>query len=214
MGQRINRGMQLFSVSISLLTLFTGFAELPGDRPGAGSARMWQDHTVVRTGEPRGFTAPSRTVGVRIGTHPRIFEGRLSLTLLEAFTDDSLRAVVVLTLDDAERSRIAKQLSPLSGAGVAGSIELPATIGHEELKVRWHRGTSCPDVEIDLPPLTLNASGVTLTTVPSRFRIEIPLVAIDSLPQLLCSWTRQINARRPRVGVVMAINRLLLPESR
>jgi len=34
----------------------------------------------------------------------------------------------------------------------------------------------------------------------------------DQLSQLFCSWTRQINAKRQRRGIISAINRLIVPD--
>jgi hypothetical protein len=34
----------------------------------------------------------------------------------------------------------------------------------------------------------------------------------EQMNQLFCSWTRQINAKRQRRGIIAAINRLIQPE--
>jgi len=156
-----------------------------------------------RKNDPVTFTTNPQSVRFRVGAHPETFQGRATLTLVEALPDDSLRAIVVITMDEAERVRFQKQF-PLGSSP-------PAPLGHRELRLQWRTRTSCPDLEIDLPALTFEAAGLPLTTIRSRLKIEVPLISSDPLPQLLCSWTRQINARRPREGVIMAINRLLIP---
>ena len=83
-------------------------------------------------------------------------------------------------------------------------------IGREELRLRWHQGTSCPDIDLDLPAVKLKVNGLQIETVPTRARIDVSLRTVETLPQLLCSWTRQINSGRPRQGIIMAINRLLI----
>ena len=161
------------------------------------------------------ITLTPQRIKLQVGSPPRTLTGQASLTLLEAYTDDSLRAIVAVTIDDAERIRLAKIVAVPGGTATTSppASAIPAVVGRQEVRVRWRRGTSCPDAEIELPALTLTAAGLQFATSPSRFRIEIPLVTIDTLPQLLCSWTRQINARRPRAGVIMAINRLLIPDT-
>jgi len=171
----------------SLLTGFIGIAigVSSGQEPGP---------------KPVVFTTPPQRIELRRPDDPQTYHGQASLTLLEAGSDDTIRALLVVTLTSEERQRLGQP-----------GLELPETIGRQELRLRWHKGTSCPDIDLDLPIVRLAASGRQLETRPTRIRIDVSLRTVETLPQLLCSWTRQINAGRPRQGIIMAINRLLLP---
>jgi hypothetical protein len=158
--------------------------------------------------KPVVFTTPPQRIELRRPDDPQTYHGQASLTLLEAGSDDTIRAQLVVTLTSEERQRLGQP-----------GLELPETIGRQELRLRWHKGTSCPDIDLDLPTVRLAVSqavsqavnGRQLETRPTRVRIDVSLRTVETLPQLLCSWTRQINAGRPRQGIIMAINRLLLP---
>lgn len=153
---------------------------------------------------PAVFTTPPQRIAIRFAGEPpgyQNYDGQVTLTLLEAGSDDTLRALLVLTLPPGERQRLVKR-----------GLELPETIHREELRLNWHRGTSCPDIDLDLPAVKFTGQGREMSTEPTRVRIDVSLRTVETLPQLLCSWTRQINSRRPRLGIVMAINRLLIPD--
>lgn len=191
--------MWLTPVSSLILAVLAGVSllDLMGPTSIPGGPVAWGE------GAPVVFTTTPQRVRFRVDTRPETFQSLATLTLVEALSDDSLRALVVVTIGESERTRLEKQFAPRSS--------IPATLEHREVRLKWRPRTSCPDLEIDLPALTFDAAGLPLTTIPSRLKIDVPLISTDSIPQLLCSWTRQINARRPREGVIMAINRLLLP---
>jgi hypothetical protein len=52
-------------------------------------------------------------------------------------------------------------------------------------------------------------AGLKLTI--DRIRLDV-LETQEQIPQLICSWTRQINTKRPRPGIIAALNRLIAPE--
>lgn len=158
---------------------------------------------------PASFTTAARRVRIKDAGNAQLLKGRASLTLLEAYPDDSLRAIVTLTVERSDRLKIKDTVAALSPRETDPSLIEPAA--RLETRLRWHNSTSCPNLAIDLPALTFQTANAQLITLPTRFEIELPQTAADSLSQLLCNWTRQINARRPRTGVIMAINRHLLP---
>ena len=89
---------------------------------------------------------------------------------------------------------------------------MPETLGRRELRLGWVKGTACPDLDLELPAFNLDYQGRKLEVDAFRFKIDIDQETVETIPQLLCGWTRQINTRRPHLGIIMAINRLLLPE--
>ena len=89
---------------------------------------------------------------------------------------------------------------------------MPETLGRRELRLGWVKGTACPDLDLELPAFNLDYQGRKLGVDAFRFKIDIDQETVETIPQLLCGWTRQINTGRPHLGIIMAINRLLLPE--
>jgi hypothetical protein len=152
---------------------------------------------------PGGYTVPpQRLEASRSGADH--FPVLASLTMVEAAPDDTVRGRLVLTIDEATRARLRQPSSRLTG-------EPPEIATRQEVRLRWRRGTACPDLELELPALRFDYLGMEMTTRPGRLRLEVAAETTQPLPQLLCHWTRQINSRRPRQGLVLAINRLLSP---
>jgi hypothetical protein len=150
------------------------------------------------------FTTPPQRILIRLTDqrqNSQYLAGQASLTLLEAGSDDTLRALLIISLPGEERRRLGKQ-----------GLELPETIHRQEMQLRWHKGTSCPDIDLDLQATRFEVNGLQMVTGQTKVRIDVSLRTVETLPQLLCSWTRQINSGRPRLGIVMAINRLLIRE--
>lgn len=182
-----------------------------------------QTPTLPEEGEaqskPIVFTPPARKISLKLdsrldsrldskSTAPIRVQALASLTLIEANADDTLRGLLVLTLDESERRR----LSRLKGQSDLDWQTLPEMLGRREVRIKWVRGTACPDLDLELPSFNLDYAGRKLEVPAFRFRIDIAQETVEAIPQLLCGWTRQINTGHPRLGIILAINRLLISE--
>ena len=143
-----------------------------------------------------GFTTAPQTIEWRVGG--QAIMGQVTLTLLEAHPeDDTLRSSLrVALIRNSRGSRLSSQRENTLG---------PFT---QEVRANWQKGTSCPTLHLRIPNLELPAERTPIS-IPS-FLIKVEETEAE-VPQLLCSWTRQINAGRSRLGILRALNRILLP---
>ena len=144
-----------------------------------------------------GFTITPQKIQWRVGE--QVVTGEVTVTLLEANPeDDTLRGRLDLTFLDrhSRRNRLPNQLEE-----ALGSLK-------QEVRAHWQKGTFCPSLHLRIPALELPIESGPLQ-IPS-FLIKVEETEAE-VPQLLCSWTRQINAGRSRLGILRALNRLLLP---
>jgi hypothetical protein len=74
---------------------------------------------------------------------------------------------------------------------------------------RFQKGTSCPTIHLDIPPVELEVAGLTMKI--DRTALDI-VESPHQMSQYFCAWARQINAHRQRLPIIAAINRLLKPE--
>ena len=130
---------------------------------------------------------------------PIKLEGRASYTLTAAADDDSLRGTFTLALLLPARATIA-------GESNAKVTEIPESFSRPDTIGRFEKGTSCPTIELDFPEFEIKAPGGTL--VLSGKLLEIHESA-DRLVQQICFWTRQINVKRERIGIIRSINRMI-----
>lgn len=158
----------------------------------------------AQSGGPIPLSLSPRRIEVRDSGQLR-FTVVAGLTMIEALPDDTLRARLLLTLPRDEQLRLARLRRE------NGAISLSETVLGQEVRLRWRRGTSCPDLDLELPALKFGYLETVMTTRPALLRIDVAADTVQTLPQLLCNWTRQINAGRPRLGIILAINRLLTP---
>ncbi len=149
------------------------------------------------------------TVPKRIAANLKLSNGSTSsmhgfatLTVVKANEDDSLTGTLVYRLPDDARQKIAQA----SGRKLA---EVPTSITQTNLTANFRRGTACPLVKLQVlandaavGDATVNFDNVTLDITETPTQIN----------QLFCSWTRQINAKRQRLGIIAAINRLITVE--
>jgi hypothetical protein len=152
--------------------------------------------TEVSTPDGTGFTIlPQQTVWRVRG---QVITGQVALTLLEANPeDDTLR--VNLRVSEVRSSR---------DDSSTGQSERVSPTFAQEVRAHWQKGTSCPTLQLRIPAVELPTENAPLP-IPS-FLVRIEETGME-VPQLLCSWTRQINAGRSRLGILRALNRSLLP---
>lgn len=131
-----------------------------------------------------------------------VVRGRATLTAVKANVDDSLTGTLVYLLPDEARQKLAQ-------ASERKLAEIPNSITQKDLMVNFQRGTACPLVRLQVPVNETAVGNATLHFDAVTLDIhETP----DQVNQLFCSWTRQINAKRQRLGIIAAINRLITVE--
>jgi hypothetical protein len=153
--------------------------------------------------EPVIFTTlPKPATAKLIPPEKTTLEGIASFTVTKAQDDDTITGIFVFTISDDAR----QQLAELSNNDLE---EIPAKFSREDVTAKFQKGTSCPTLHLEIPSVEMEAVGATM-----RFdRIVLDIVETQQqMSQLFCAWSRQINARRHRGGIIAAINRLIKPE--
>jgi hypothetical protein len=153
--------------------------------------------------EPVIFTTqPKPAIANLISAGKMTLDGRASFTVTKAQDDDTITGTFVFTISDDERYKLAE----LSDFDLE---EIPAKFSREDVTARFQKGTSCPTLHLEIPSVEMEAAGATM-----RFDlIVLDIVETQQqMSQLFCAWSRQINARRHRRGIIAAINRLIKPE--
>ncbi len=149
-------------------------------------------------------TAPKPVIAklqLRDGSNLAV-HGRASLTVTAANEDDTLAGTLIYTLPDDARQQIAQ----MAGKGLT---DVPSSITVKDAIANFRHGTACPLVRLEVSVKEAETTGAKLHF--DRVVLDIQETP-DQMNQLFCSWTRQINAKRQRRGVIAAINRLIQVE--
>lgn len=128
-------------------------------------------------------------------------QGRASLTVRAANDNDTLTGTLVYALPDDARLKIAQ-------AAGKSLNDITSAIAVKDVSASFRRGTACPLVRLEVSVKEAETGGVKLHF--DRVALEIQETP-EQMNQLFCTWTRQINAKRQRLGVIAAINRLIQP---
>ena len=127
--------------------------------------------------------------------------GRATFTIVQANQDDTVTGTLVYEPTVDARQKIAQ-------ASNAELKQIPASVSVKNLSASFQRGSACPQIKLLVAVKTIELAGAQLLFDQAVLNInETP----DQLNQLFCSWTRQINVKRQRQGLIAAINRLLVP---
>lgn len=130
-----------------------------------------------------------------------IVAGRTTFTVVQANEDDTMTGILVYELPVKTRKKLAE------ASGAALSL-VPAIVSLKDVKASFKRGSACPQIKLLVEAKNAEASGAQLLFDRVVLNInETP----EQMNQLFCSWTRQINVKRQRQGIIAAINRLLVP---
>lgn len=149
-------------------------------------------------------TIPKLVIGqLQFSGRPIPVRGRASLTITAANENDTLAGTLVYSLPDDARQKIAQ----LSGKALN---DVPSNISVKNITANFQPGTACPLIKLEVLLKEANVAGVKLLF--DRINLDIPETQ-GQINQLFCSWTRQINAKRQRYGIIAAINRLITVEN-
>jgi hypothetical protein len=153
--------------------------------------------------EPVIFTTQSKpTIAKLVSAQKMTLEGRASFVVTKAQDDDTITGILVFTISEDAQQKLAE----LSNSDLE---EIPPQFSREDVTARFQKGTSCPTIHLEIPSVEMEAAGI-------RMRFDQMVLDIvetqQQMSQLFCAWSRQINARRHRGGIIAAINRLIKPE--
>jgi hypothetical protein len=156
-----------------------------------------------RRSDPVVFSTQPKLVFAKLASDEKItLEGRASLTVTRANDDDTITGILVYTLADEARDKLAEVLN-------SDPEGIPPKYSRENVTVRFQKGTTCPTIHLEVPPVEFEVAGITLKIDRSSLDlVESP----QQMSQYFCAWARQINAHRQRLPIIAAINRLLKPE--
>jgi hypothetical protein len=155
----------------------------------------------AQSAQPVVFNTLSRPIIAKLTTGEAV-AGRLNLTLTAANDDDTITGTIVFAISDDARQKIADA----SGKALTA---IPASFLKKDVIANFRKGTACPIMHIEIPQTEIEAADI-------RIRLERTALEINEtqgqVAQLICAWTRQINANRQHRGIIAAINRLIVPE--
>lgn len=128
--------------------------------------------------------------------------GRATLTVMSANSDDSITGTVIFAVSDDARQKIATASGKVLTA-------IPANFLKIGVIASFRKGTACPIMHVEIPATEIEAADI-------RIQLDRTVLEINEtqgqVAQLICAWTRQINANRQHRGIIAAINRLIVVE--
>jgi len=149
-------------------------------------------------------TAPKLAIAKLKSDESNVYDarGKAAFTVTAANDNDTVTGTLVYTIPDEARQKIAQ----LSAKPLAA---IPASVTKKDVVAGFQSGTACPVVILEIGATELELAGMKL-----RFnRITLDVIeTADQVPQHFCAWTRQINAKRQRRGIIASLNRLLTGE--
>jgi len=138
----------------------------------------------------------------RIGKNSYTLRGTATLTIVVANEDDTVMGTLAVAFEDKDLKKIAEFAGKPPGT-------IPAILVKKDVVARFRNGAACPIVRLEIGETEWELGGAKAGI--SRFALDI-VETPDQVPQLFCTWTRQLNAKRPRRGIIAAINRLISTE--
>ncbi len=132
-----------------------------------------------------------------------LVQGKISFSVTAANEDDTVTGTLIFTLSNSARQKIVQQ----TGKDLKS---IPTRIMKREVVANFRQGTACPYLFLIIPAVEPTFE-MEIFQEKMRFNFLTTEIreAPDQMSQLFCSWTRQINAHRPRRGIIAAINRLI-----
>ncbi|MFN0108170.1 MAG: hypothetical protein ACKVZH_04885 [Blastocatellia bacterium] len=183
-----------FASKLLLLACLFGWSAAATQAPTKGQTKP----LVVFTTAPKLIAAKLKLADGSTST----VRGRATLTVVKANEDDSLTGTLVYLMPNEARLAIAKS----SNRQLA---DVPANVTQKELTVNFQRGTACPVVKLQFSAKEAEVGNATLQFDKAVLEVQETQAPIN---QLFCSWTRQLNVKRQRLGIIAAINRLITVE--
>lgn len=193
-------------ISILALLFAVGAAALAQSAPQSSGPQEANKQAVEARQTPQVvYTTPPKMSVARFKlgeSDAREVRGKITFTLTGANYDDTVVGTLVFTIPEEARKKIAEA----SGEPLTS---IPASLARKEVTAGFRKGTSCPMVGLEIGATELDAAGAKL----SFDHIVVNVIETrEEVPQHFCVWTRQINAKRQRRGVIASLNRLITVE--
>lgn len=149
-------------------------------------------------------TAPKLAIAKLKSGESSVYDvrGKTAFTVTAANEDDTVVGTLIYTIPDDAREKIAQ----LSAKPLAS---IPASVTKKDVIASFQPGTACPVVNLEIGAAELDVAGVKLNF--NRITLDV-IETADQVPQHFCAWTRQINAKRQRRGIIASLNRLITGE--
>ena len=194
---------EIFALALLFAAVTAAFAQSAPQTSGSQEA---DKQTVDARQTPQVvYTTPPKTSVARfkLGESEACeVRGKVTFTLTAANYDDTVVGTLVFTIPEVARKKIAEA----SGEPLTS---IPARVARKDVAAGFRKGTSCPEVSLEIGATELDVAGAKL----SFDRVVVNVVeSIEEVPQHFCVWTRQINANRSRRGVIASLNRLITVE--
>ncbi len=188
-----------FSSAAAVFCLLTIAVLIVFAEPQGQSARPVVFTTATKLVNARLITGnTAQIVGKNAGT----LRGTATLTIVTANEDDTVTGTLAIAFADDDRKKIGELIGKPPGT-------IPVNIVKKDVVAGFRNGAACPVLRLEVGETEWEIAGVKAGI--NRLALEI-VETPDPIPQLFCTWTRQINAKRPRRGIIAAINRLISTE--
>jgi hypothetical protein len=196
MNPKISSSISVFA-GLLLASLAAAYAQ-SGAPPNTNLA-------AARTTKPVGYTTAPKLALARLKSgESNLYEvrGRATLTVTAANNNDTVTGTLIYALPDEARQKIAQLTGQPLNAILSG-------LTRQDVVAAFQPDTACPVVRLKIGALELDVAGAKLQF--NRIVLDVVETA-DEVPQHFCAWTRQINAKRQRRGIIASLNRLLTGE--
>jgi hypothetical protein len=192
-----------FSTAISIFAFLAGAGAVAsppasGQAPNTKSAIPRQARPLIYSTPPKSFVAKLK----QDASQTQEIHGKVTFTLTAANYDDTVAGVLVYLFPEEARKKIAQ----VSGKPLES---IPTSLVKKDVVAGFQSGAACPRVGIEIGATSFDVAGANLDT--SRIVVDV-IETQDEVPQLFCAWTRQINAKRQRRGIIASLNRAITGE--
>jgi hypothetical protein len=174
------------------------YPQAPARRPTPQTAPFRQAHPVV-------YSTPAKMIIAKLKldeTKSYEIHGKVTFTLTSANNDDTMVGILVYLLPDDARKKIAQ----VSGKPLDS---IPTSLVKKDVTAAFQSGAACPAIGIEIGATEMDVAGVKISF--SRILVDV-IETREEVPQIFCAWTRQINAKRQRRGIIASLNRLITGE--
>ena len=151
------------------------------------------------------MTAPKLALGKLNDTED--VRGKLTYTVTAANSDDTVAGTVTYQIPDDARQRIAA----LTGKALT---QVPANVTKKDVVAQFQKATEPPIIHLEITGLDIDVAGAKLKFTRVVLDInarpnEDSKYTKEEMEALFTNWAKQINAGRPRRGIVARMNRAI-----
>jgi hypothetical protein len=159
--------------------------------------------------KPVVYSTKAKLVIAKIKPEADAYEarGQFTYTLTAANSDDTLVGTINYTVPDDARQKIAA----LSGKPLQ---QVPATFTQKNVIAEFQKGTSMPQIHLEIKPMDVSILGVTtrfgriVLDVPGR-ESENSRYTVAEMEALLTNWAKQIQNGRSRRGIIARVIKVI-----